>query len=75
MALELSPSIKYEFNNLTHYLGLDKPTQMRSYYLFEEFLKKTPKNIKKETYSVYFRVSCFVACKSMKLKNKEGKQL
>lgn len=25
-ALDLSPTIKHEFNNLCHYLSLDKPT-------------------------------------------------
>ena len=40
-ALDLSPTIKYEFKNLSQGLGLDKPTQMRSCYLFEKFLELT----------------------------------
>lgn len=74
-ALELSPNIKHEFLNLSHYLGIDKATQMRSYYLFEEFIQKSPFQIQKQDQSLYLRVATYVSCKSMTYLTKEGKQI
>lgn len=71
-ALELSPNFNLEFKNLSHFLGLDKPTQMRICYLLDEFLKKSPVVIKKNEQSIYLRVATFIACKSMIYKNKKG---
>lgn len=61
MAVELSPDIKRDFENICRRFLFDNVTQQRTIYLFEELAKK--QHAVKSDQIVILRVSAFIAAK------------
>ena len=76
--IELSPQVKGDFETLCRRLTLDKATQLRSIYIFEEFVKKraySAQQVDKTNFAVYLRVSALIASKTMSISTVDGQTI
>ena len=76
--IELSPQVKNDFDALCRRLSLDKVTQLRTIYIFEDFIKKRMYSMiptEKKSYALYLRVSALIASRSMLITTIDGQEV